>query len=181
MYEGKLVRLRAYRKEDIPLAQQWLNEPDMKLNLAPGVPYPYTLEDEEKWYASNSSMNDAYIFAIETVATGEYIGGCGVNSVDWKNSFAHVGIAVCNREYLGKGYGTEAMRLLVDFIFNEMNLHKVCLYVYEFNERAIKSYLKCGFVLEGTLRDQVFKAGRYWNQLSMGILRDEWLAAKQPR
>lgn len=177
MYEGKLVRLRAYRKEDVPFAQEWINDPEMKTNLAPGVPYPVTLEDEEKWVASLSSNKDDYSFAIETL-DGQYLGGCGVNWVDWKNSRAMVGIFIGNKDYLGKGYGTDAMRVLVRFIFNEMNIHKVKLMVYAFNERAIKSYKKCGFVVEGVKRDEIFKNGKYHDELEMGLLRDDWLAAR---
>lgn len=178
MYTGELVRLRAYRKEDIPLAQAYLNDPEMKTNLAPGLPYPYTLEDEEKWYASNSSMNDAYTFAIETLDRGEYIGGCGVNSIDWKNSNAVIGIAIGNKTYLGRGFGTDAMKVLIRFIFNELNVHKICLNVYSFNERAIRSYKKCGFVTEGVFRQQIFKGGKYHDEIRMGLLRDEWLESR---
>ena len=168
MYEGKLARLRAYRKEDIPIAQKYFNDAEMMMNMAMRIPFPYTLEDEEKWYAGMSAMKDKYDFAVEAIDTGEYIGGCGINELDWKNSFAVVGIAIVNKVYLGRGYGTEAVGMLVDFIFNEMNLNKVCLNVFAFNERAIKCYEKCGFVTEGVLRQQVFKAGRYWDERPHG-------------
>jgi RimJ/RimL family protein N-acetyltransferase len=174
MYTGTLVRLREYRKEDIPLAQGFINDPEMKLLLAPGVPFPVTLDDEEKWVRSNSAMKDEYSFAIETLDGGEYIGGCGINSIDWKNSKVLVGIFIGNKNYLGRGYGTDAMRVLISFIFNEMNVHKIKLLVYAFNERAIRSYKKCGFVVEGIKRQEVFKAGQYHDELEMGLLREEW-------
>lgn len=175
MFTGNLVRLREYRKEDACLAKEFLNDPEMKLNLSPGVPYPFTLEDEEKWVATNSAMNDKYSFAIETKDTCEYIGGCGINEVDWKNSCVTVGIVIGNKKYLGKGYGTDAMNVLLSFIFDEMNIHKVNLNVYAFNERAIKSYIKCGFVTEGVLRQEIFKNGKYHDEIKMGLLRQEWV------
>ena len=174
MYSGTLVRLRAYRKDDIPLAQELFNDSEMKTNLAPGIPYPFTLEDEEKWFATNSASHDIYSFAVETLENGIFLGGCGVNAIDWKNSRVTIGIAIVNKEYLGKGYGTDALRVLIRFIFNEMNIHKINLYVYAFNERAIKSYKKCGFVVEGTKRQEIFKNGTYHDEIHMGLLREEW-------
>jgi RimJ/RimL family protein N-acetyltransferase len=174
MFTGKLVRLREYRKDDIPLAQKLLNDPEMKLCLPPGIPFLYTLEDEEKWFASNTSLKDTYNFSIETLEGAEYLGGCGLNSVDWKNSKVEVGIFIGNKDYLGRGYGTDAMKVLIAFIFNEMNIRKINLNVYSFNERAIKSYKKCGFVVEGVMRQEIFKNGAYHDELKMGLLRDEW-------
>ncbi len=181
MLTGEKVRLRAYKKEDISLAQELLNEPDIRLNLAVPVPFPFTLEDEEKWYSGLTAMKDTYNFAIEDLETGLYLGGCGINAVDWKNSHATVGIFIGQEAYLGRGYGTDAMRVLVDFIFNEMNLNKIILNVFSFNERAVKSYKKCGFSVEGTHRQELFRGGRYHDNLHMGLLRSEWAARKETK
>ncbi len=177
MFTGSLVRLRAYRKEDAPLAQEYMNDPEMKLCLSPGVPYPFTLEDEEKWVATNSAMNDTYTFAIEALDSGEYIGGCGAHEIDWKNSKATVGIMIGSKKYLSRGYGTDAMKVLINFIFNEMNINKISLNVYAFNERAVKSYKKCGFIVEGVLRQEIFKNGNYHDELRMALLRGDWMSA----
>ncbi len=181
MLTGEKVRLRAYRKEDIALVQELINEPDIRLNLSPAIPFPYTLEDEEKWYSTISATKDTYDFAIEDLETGLYLGGCGLNAVDWKNGHGTVGIFIGQEAYLGRGYGTDAMRVLVDFVFNETNLNKIRLNVFSFNERAIKSYKKCGFAVEGTLRQQVFRGGRYHDEVQMGLLRSEWAALKEKK
>lgn len=181
MYTGKKTRLRAYKKEDAALVQELINAPEIRLNLSPTVPFPYTLEDEEKFLQSLSATKDTYAFAIEDLESGLYLGGCGLNEVDWKNGFGTVGIFIGQEEYLGRGYGTDAMTVLVDFLFNETNLNKLCLNVFSFNERAIKSYKKCGFVVEGTLRQQLFRFGRYHDELRMGLLRSEWEARKEPK
>lgn len=175
MYTGKKINLRAYKKEDVPFAQKFMNDPEVKGLLWPGVPFPLTLEEEEKWFEGISSHGDTYNFAIETLEEKKYIGGCGINSVDRKNSIAIVGIFIGDKEYWSKGYGTDAMRTLVGFIFNEMNINKVKLGVYSFNERAIKSYEKCGFKREGTLRQEMFRNGKYHDVIVMGILREEWI------
>lgn len=174
MYTGKKVLLRAYCKDDIKLAQQYLNQPEIKRNLTPGIPYPFTLEMEEKWYESMTESQDNYSFAIEDLESGIYLGGCGINNVDWKNSVVTVGIFIGDKEYLGKGYGTDAMQVLTKFIFHEMNINKVKLHVYSFNTRAIKSYEKCGFKKEGILRQEIFRDGKYYDEIVMGILKEEF-------
>ncbi|MDF2531495.1 MAG: acetyltransferase, partial [Clostridia bacterium] len=88
MYTGEKVRLRAYKREDITLAQQYLNDAETKKFLMPGIPYLITLEEENKWFESISSFKDTYNFAVETLEESKYIGGCGVNNLDWKNSVA---------------------------------------------------------------------------------------------
>ncbi|AKI97833.1 GNAT family N-acetyltransferase [Kosmotoga pacifica] len=173
MLEGSLVRLRAYSREDIEQAWKYFNDFEVKKYLNPGIPFPIKLEEEYSWYENLSSSKDTYSFAIERKEDKRYIGGCGVNSVDWKNSNAKVGIFL-GRPYWSKGYGTDAMKVLLRFIFTEMNLHKVLLNVYSFNERAMKSYKKCGFVEEGRLREQIFRMGRYYDTIIMGLLKKDF-------
>lgn len=174
MFEGKKVRLRAYRKEDIPPALEYINDPEVKKNLVIGIPFPLKLEDEEKFFNDISAFKDAYAFAIETLDGSKYIGGCGTNKVDWKNRYAMVGIFIGDEQYRSKGYGSDAMRVLLRFIFDEMNMNKVKLEVFSFNQRAIKSYVKCGFRQEGVLRQEIFREGQYHDVIMMGILRMEW-------
>ena len=174
MYTGKLVRLREYRKEDIPLVQRYRNDSETRSFLNIRVPYPYTLADEEKWFEKNSASNDIYSFAVETLSEGTYIGGCGTISTDWKTRVVMVGIWIGDKAYWGKGYGTDAMEVLVRFCFEEMNVEKVKLGVYSFNDRARRCYEKCGFTVEGVLRREVYASGQYHDMIMMGILRDEW-------
>jgi RimJ/RimL family protein N-acetyltransferase len=174
MYTGKKVRLREYRKDDVELAQQYINDPEVKRFLSPGIPYLLPLHQEEKWISSISASADTYSFAIETLNDGQYIGGCGVNKIDWKNRVATVGIFIGNKDFWGKGYGTDAMQVLISFIFNQMNINKISLHVYSFNPRAIKCYEKCGFKQEGILRQEMYRDGQYHDIHAMGILRGEF-------
>lgn len=173
MYTGNKVKLRAYEASDIDRAREFVNDPELKYLLTPGIPFPLTEDDEKKFIESISAFKDNYSFAIETIE-GAYIGGCGINTVDWKNSTCIIGIFIGDKEYWGKGYGSDAMRLLIRFIFEEMNLNRIQLNVYDFNKRAIKSYEKCGFVEEGRLRQSLFKKGRYHDEIVMGLLREEY-------
>lgn len=174
MYTGQKVRLREYRKEDIELALKYFNDPEVKRFLLPGIPYPLTLHEEQKWFEAISAFKDSYDFALETLDKGHFIGGCSISNVQWKNSVATIGISIGDKEYWGNGYGTDALKVLLSFIFNEMNINKVNLTVYSFNERAIKSYEKCGFKVEGILRQEIFKDGKYYDKVAMGILREEF-------
>jgi RimJ/RimL family protein N-acetyltransferase len=174
VYDGKAVRLRTYRKEDLPTVLEYINDPHVKLNLHPGVPLPLKSEDELEWYESNGkNTNQSYSFAIERKEDGQYLGGCGYNKVDWKNSYATVGIFL-GKPWLGNGYGTDTMRTLTAFIFNEMNMNKIVLNVFGFNQAAIHCYEKCGFKSEGILRQQLFRNGQYFDDVHMGLLRSEW-------
>lgn len=174
MFKGEKVRLREYRKEDTRTAQRYLNDSEIMKFLRPNIPFPYTFEDEQKWMDNNSANKDTYNFAIETLNDNRYIGGCGVEKVDWKNSVVTVGIFIGDKDYWGKGYGTDAMKILIRFIFEQMNINKINLHVYSFNERAIKSYKKCGYVKEGVLRQELYRDGKYHDIVVMGLLKEEY-------
>lgn len=178
MYSGKLVRLREYRKSDIETVLKFFHDEEVIKNLSPGIPYPYTFEDEEKWFENNSALNDNYNFAIETIASNKYIGGCGINQIDWKNSWVIIGIVIGDKDYWSKGYGLDAMNVLVGFIFNQMNINKIKLNVFSFNERAIACYEKCGFIREGVLREELFRDGKYYDVIAMGMFRKDFSAKK---
>ena len=113
------------------------------------------------------------MLAIET-AEGVHIGNVGLHRIDWKNRNAEPGIAIGEKEYWNRGYGTDAIRTLLGLAFREMNLHRVFLRVDADNARGIRCYEKAGFRQEGTLREAVFKAGIYHDQYVMSILRSEF-------
>ena len=175
LYRGKLVKLREYRKSDIELAYRYMNDLEVALNLNIGIPYPMTMEKQQEWYDNQIKDDNIYNFAIESLEDGIYIGGCGINKYDWKNGTADVGIFIGNQQFRGKGYGTDAMKVLIDFIFNQTNINRIQLSTFSFNEAAYKSYLKCGFKEEGRLRQRIFRNGKYYDEVLMGLLREEYL------
>lgn len=174
MFVGKKVKLRGLKMEDVEPAYQYMCDPEVLLNLSPGIPYPMTLEREKQWFESQIAMQDTYNFSIEDLETGLYIGGCGINKIDWKNRVATVGIYIGDKDFRGRGYGTEAMGLLINFIFSQMNINRIQLSVFSFNERAIRSYKKNGFIEEGRLKQSIFRNGRYYDEIIMGILREDY-------
>ncbi|EGK14681.1 spermidine N1-acetyltransferase [Desmospora sp. 8437] len=100
------------------------------------------------------------------------IGTIAVYGINWHHRYAHVGISLDPKVH-NQGCGTDAMRILLRFIFEEMNLNKVKLEVFEFNPPAIRVYEKCGFRREGRLREEIFRYGRYHDVLVMGLLQEE--------
>lgn len=172
MYYGSKVLLRAYKEYDISLATKFMNDRELKNLLVSTIPFPMTYWEEESFIKSQKSNNNGqYNFAIEDIETGKYIGGCGIQNVNWLSRVALVGIMIGDKKYWGKGYGTDAMNTLVSFIFNNMNIAKVRLSTFSFNERAIKCYKKCGFVVEGVLKNEIFKDGQYYDEIIMSIFR----------
>ena len=118
-------------------------------------------------------------YGIHVKASGRLIGLTTFSSLDPDNGSVLFHITIGERDAWGHGYGTEAARLMLWLAFERIGLHRVGLSVFAFNERAIRSYEKAGFRVEGRLREAIARDGRYWDEIQMGILRDEWLAARR--
>ena len=121
--------------------------------------------------------DDYYFFSIRTLAENVPIGVTMVR-VGWVNADGIIGIAIGDRDRWGKGFGTDAIRLLVQYAFLELNLRRVTLGVNAYNARAIRSYEKVGFVREGVFRGDVKRENQRFDSLMMGLLHEEWLALK---
>ena len=117
-----------------------------------------------------------HYFCIRAIEDDRLLGDINLDVINnWASRNAFVGIGINNREDWDKGYGTEAMRLMLQFAFTEVNLYRVTLTVFEYNPRAIRSYEKAGFRHEGRLRGALLKDGKRWDVLYMGILCDDWM------
>lgn len=172
---GDRIILREYRKEDLPYIRKWVNNPEITKYLSNVFLYPHTMSATENFINSiidGSSGIKGFIIAHKD--SEEYIGQIDLIKIDWVNRIGTLGIVIGNTENLGKGYGTEAIKLIQEFAFNRLNLHKLDLEVREYNDRAIKCYKKCGFVEEGRIRQNHFIDGKYTDTIFMGILKSEW-------
>lgn len=173
---GDRIILREYRKEDLPCIRAWVNDPEITNFLSNIFLYPHTLNDTENFLNSMLEGNtESKGFIIAHKDTEEYIGQIDLIKIDWVNRVGTMGIVIGSKENLNKGYGTEAIKLLQEFAFNRLNLHKLDLEVREFNKRAIRCYEKCGFRIEGRLRQNFYIDGKYYDTLIMGILKEEWI------
>ncbi|SNT03092.1 Protein N-acetyltransferase, RimJ/RimL family [Anaerovirgula multivorans] len=172
---GKNLMLREFQKEDLPHIREWVNDPDIANNLSDIFMYPHTLNETETFLNGilEGKFSDEKHFIIAEKVSGDYIGQMGLLKIDWKNRTAEVGIVIGKKDLLGKGIGTEAMRLLQQFAFERMNLNRLELTVHDFNARAIKCYEKSGFTLEGRLRQKYYFNGKYTDIIIMSILKEE--------
>jgi len=171
---GTSVYLRPLEKEDAPLVQRWLNDPEITRNLL--VFRPLSRQAEEEFIANAAKDEHALSLLIVLKDGDRPIGVTGLKDIDFRNRNAEFGIAIGEKECWGQGYGTEAARLMVDHAFATLNLHRVSLRVNENNERGIRSYRRAGFQKEGVLREDYYRDGQYWDMTVMGILKAEWEA-----
>jgi len=175
MLEGKLVRLRPLDMGDLDRCLTWINDREVTRYLA--ARYPISRADEERWLRempSNSAV-DGVRLAIET-KDGAHIGNLDLHMVRPEDRKAGLGVMIGDKSYWANGYGTDAVVTLLRFAFDEMNLNRVSLHVFDFNERAQACYRKCGFREEARLREHYYGEGRYWDSIVMGVLRDEFAA-----
>ncbi len=175
MIYGERIRLRAPERSDIPLFVVWLNDPDVRRGLALFLPLSST--EEEKWYESMIKHSASeHPLTIEVQVEGGWlpVGNCGFHAIEWRCRSSEVGIFIGDKAYWNRGYGTEAMRLLLKHGFETLNLNRIFLRVHEDNLGAIRSYEKAGFIHEGRFRQAEFKDGRYKDLLFMSVLRSEW-------
>ena len=181
--EGKLVRIRAYERSDLDAVMAWVNDEEVTRQLGAGpLSFPVSRVQEEQFLeVAVRSGADAInkVFAIETVAERQYIGGIDLRAIDWMDRHAEIGIVIGDKAFRGKGYGTDAMRVIMRMGFDKMGLHRLWLRVYDFNAAGIRCYEKCGFQKEGILRHDRFIDGEYHDTIVMGILEAEYRAAVQ--
>jgi RimJ/RimL family protein N-acetyltransferase len=177
MLEGEKVLLRPVKRSDLEYFLKWFNDPEVIQYLT--MYLPMTEMAEEKWIEDLATRGragtDAH-FVIE-VMDGDGntpIGTIGLNAISPKDHSAMFGIAIGEKDYWSKGYGTEATRVLLDYGFRQLNLHRVSSSAFSFNKRSIKLHKRVGFREEGRQREGVFKNGQYHDHVGFGILRDEW-------
>ena len=176
MLKGERIKLGPVKREYIDSYLKWFNDPEITQYLS--MFRPLTRMMEEDWIKDLKNRDDTIAFAIiinDDSDVEKLIGNCGLHAIDWKNRVSEVGITIGEKEYQEKGYGTEAMEILLKYGFKTVNLNRIQLRVYEFNSRAINSYNKIGFIEEGRMRQAIFINGEYHDIIFMSILQEEWL------
>ena len=177
---GERVRLRAVEREDVSKFHEWVNDPEVTRGLA--LYLPMSMADEENWFnslAKREPKEKPLAIEVRKGKAWKLIGNCAVFDIESVNSCAELGIMIGDKSEWNKGYGSEVMSMLVRHCFETLNLNRACLRVYTDNVRAVRSYEKAGFVLEGRLREAVYKFGKYEDVLIMSVLRSEWMSRKK--
>jgi RimJ/RimL family protein N-acetyltransferase len=177
MYEGELVRLRRLETKDV--ASFFPHWNSYKLRQYLPTPLPSSPDDMTDYIQSANegfTKRKSFTFGIETLDTNKLVGIVNLVNVSWISHNAEIGIlAIFDPEGWGKGYGSDAMKVLLDMAFSVLNLHSVYLWVAGFNERAIKFYEKIGFVNTGKLREMAYRNGKRYDVVTMDILRPEFV------
>jgi RimJ/RimL family protein N-acetyltransferase len=176
---GEHVRLRAANEDDLKNMARWYTDPAITV-LQSGTyqitSEAETLEQMKKWF-SNADATGGANFVIEVRETGAMIGGVNMFGGALPMRTATVAIQV-DGDQAGKGFGSEALGLMVGFGFRELGLNRIQLEVFAYNARAIRAYEKAGFVHEGRRRQAAFHDGRFHDSLTMAILAEDWFAAR---
>lgn len=170
---GQSITLQQMTSSDLEAFVKIESEKKTLLLANDDIPFPNTFEDHASFFQSISGKKEEFIFGIFEKSSNELIGSCGVYGINWKNSTCFVGISI-GEQWHGKGLGTDAMKTLIHFIFNYISINKIKLQVFSFNKGAIRSYEKCGFTKEGTLRNEIFRFGQFHDVVLFGLLREDW-------
>ncbi|MBL8045579.1 MAG: GNAT family N-acetyltransferase [Anaerolineales bacterium] len=182
LFTGSLLRLTApYSLAEAETMARWTHDSEFARLLDSGANYPLSAPDLIERYSDFKPevAADNFLFFLRPLAEETFLGFMTLEDIMWRNGNAWVGIGLGERAYWGRGYGTEAMRLISRYAFAELGLHRLSLTVFEYNSRAIRSYQKAGFVEEGRFRGYVAREGRRWDLVFMGLLREDWLNVRR--
>jgi RimJ/RimL family protein N-acetyltransferase len=171
---GRLVYLRPAERDDIPLFVRWLSDARTTEFLA--LRSPIGLAMEERWFEDllDHHGRDRWYFVICRLEDDRPVGSLDLREIGPTSGGAGLGIVIGDPADTSKGYGSDALRVLLDFGFGELRLERMWLEVFEFNERARHVYERLGFLHEATFRHAFFHGGRYLDLQRMAILREEW-------
>ncbi|MCI0405084.1 MAG: GNAT family N-acetyltransferase [candidate division Zixibacteria bacterium] len=171
--KGKKTILRPLRKAtDFELCLRWINDPEVNPYLL--VHFPVTEKKEKEWFDNLANNPSEVVLGIETL-DGRLIGTMGLHRINNKDRTAMTGALIGEKEYWGKGYGTDAKMTILDYAFNTLNLRKVNSSVYAFNKRSLKYNLKCGYKVEGVRKKQIFRNGKYNDEIVIAVFKEDWL------
>jgi UDP-4-amino-4,6-dideoxy-N-acetyl-beta-L-altrosamine N-acetyltransferase len=171
MLSGNKIRLRPFEKSDLEKCKQWVNDPEIATLIKRVL--PVSMHEHIKWYEKVITDRTKVTFALETTEKEQYIGNLGLEYIDWTSRKARFWIYLDKAQW-DKGYGKEAVSLLLNYSFYSLNLNKIYLDVGSFNKRAIKVYESIGFSTEGVLRQDFYTNGTYVDVLRMAILKRDF-------
>jgi len=175
LLSGPNVRLTAIKDSDLEIIENWFNDVQFLrfYDMVPALPKQQT--EVKKLVDSYLDSPEKYIFAIRLKDSGELIGISGFDEIIWSNGVATLFIGIGDNRFTTKGFGKEALQLLLDFGFNELNFHRIQLNVLSYNEIAINLYEDLGFVKEGTYREFILRDGKRFDMYLYSLLKEEWI------
>lgn len=177
MLKHKNVTIRAVERDDLKRLHQLYHGDTELVLLGQAVWQPRPLAAFEKKFEKTLEERDSAWFAIEV--DHAVVGECSLNDPDQRSRVVALGISIYDRAYLGQGYGRQAGGLLLEWAFHIQNYERLWLDTWAGNERAIRCFRALGFREESRMREHAFVGGEYVDVIFMGLLRDEWRAARQ--
>lgn len=175
--DGETVVLRRHTRENLREFLRWYQDPEVA-RLTRYQNGPMRPDEIERFFTMRAMGPDSLAMGIHIRATDRLIGSCAFSQLDGDNGSALFHITIGEHDAWGHGYGGEATKLMVDHAFGTLGLHRVALSVFGFNERAIRAYLRVGFVTEGKAREAIWRDGRWWDEFHMSVLEPDWRAAR---
>lgn len=170
MIAGELVILRALEASDLERCYRWMNDPNIVRTLKSR--YPMAFDHEALWLdEAVRGSHSARHFAIENKHSRDHIGNASVHDIDWVSRTAQFGLFIGEPAAWNKGFGSDVVKTLVHFAFTEMNLLKLKIHVFDYNERARHLLVGQGFVQEGKLQREFFREGTFHDILILSIFR----------
>lgn len=176
LFHGKLLRLAPLTEADSPTYASWTQNAGYLRALDTDLARPLSAKDVADRIRSARDDPNTLEFGLRTLTEDRLIGFVALHSIEWHNRTALLAIGIGEAGYRGKGYGTDALRLILRYAFTELNLFRVGLDVIANNTRALRAYEQAGFQREGAMRCAVLRNGQRHDLVLMGILRDEWQA-----
>lgn len=173
LFNGERVRLRKMAIEDVSIYHEWRNDIEVMQYTSPSLDV-FTYADTENFVNAITGSHNSKGYMIVEMSTGKPIGVTSLINIDYSNRNAECIIDIGDKDYWSKGFGREAFQLLLEYAFNELNLHKVYLRVFSYNDRAIRLYQKLGFQEEGKLKEQLYRNGSWHDILFMGLLKSKY-------
>lgn len=171
--QGERIYLRAIEEEDVPYRVKWLNDPKFIHYIY--MNYPVSELSTRQWLQKVNLDENRKDFIICTNENNKPIGFAGFINIDYKNSKAELYIGIGETDYWGKGLGKEAINLQINFGFMVMGLNRIYTYNWVDNTRVIEMNKNFGFIVEGTLRKNVYLHGEYRDHVVMGLLKEDYL------
>ncbi len=175
--EGRTVVLRPHVARNVAAFTRWYADPEVA-RLTRYQDGPMRADEVRRFFEARVAGAGSLALAIHLRGTDRLIGTCAFSQLDGDNGCALFHITIGERDCWGRGYGTEATALMLEHAFGTLGLHRVGLSVFAFNERAIRSYRKVGFVVEGRSREAIWREGRFFDEIHMSVLADEWQAIR---
>lgn len=168
------IKLTSVEAEDISFIKKWFNDVEFLRYYDMVAAIPKTEKQLIGLIEGYNSSSERYVFAIRLKDTNMIIGLCGFDEIIWNMGVATVFIGIGEKEYIGKGFGKDALNLILDFGFSELNFYRIQLNVIAYNETAKNLYENVGFKKEGVFRSFILRDGKRYDMHLYGMLREEW-------